>query len=189
MFLLLLIFVFVIFFLFDRDVLTCSRSVSSASEAAKAGIPLDHYADSSQVCTDSYCPIFSFHLYWGSWVLHALDAPLRIILTLTLCDFGHAKSKPFWHNFFADWFFVWWCWYHWGRDIECCHWSSDIAGWRVHTSRKGEVYILLAFEVTRPIFGLRNSCNVYQKVKNKCQYNLQKNWKWAWICRTLFECS
>lgn len=44
-----------------KDIVGISTSVGSASEAAKAGIPLDHYQDTSQVCTISKYPITRLH--------------------------------------------------------------------------------------------------------------------------------
>lgn len=41
------------------------RSVASASEAAKVGIPLGHYQDCSQVCTNSYHPTSWLHFVGG----------------------------------------------------------------------------------------------------------------------------
>ncbi|XP_077221054.1 nagB/RpiA/CoA transferase-like superfamily protein isoform X2 [Tasmannia lanceolata] len=40
-----------------KDIIGVPTSVSSANEAAKAGIPLDDHSNSLQVCTISYCPI------------------------------------------------------------------------------------------------------------------------------------
>ncbi|GMP71535.1 hypothetical protein CsSME_00029895 [Camellia sinensis var. sinensis] len=47
-----------------KDIVRISTSVGSASEAAKAGIPLDHYQDTSQVGLEGSIPVLIKSFNW-----------------------------------------------------------------------------------------------------------------------------